>query len=460
MAEMVGLLVTAVGMIYISRIVGPEYIGFSATSGAIIILLGRLADGGLTAYASQLLARDDEPLRGLLAIITPPKFVASLVLVLLTLTVVALAPLNEKLKYFLNVTVSMVVLESCSPAWVFVALGRINVASVIRIVQSILYAAAIVIFIRQPEDWRHLPYLTIFNSGVNFSLAVAFLMYFRLYSLDRQLLGNGYLRRLTGFYREGMHFLKADLSGYVYTTSDRLILYYFTDPHTVGIYEAAYKIINPFYSINGIITPTLFRELAQSFKQGNINQVMAKYVFTMSILSIPLGFYLIYFSEFVVQEVYGPRFAESAVSLVILGFVITFGFTSGIIAQPFCAWKMQREFGTSVFWGNVVNTILNFSLIPFFGAVGAAIATLAAKIIVTVVSYVYFRRVTKYPIVADFGWFFLASMVPLLPVLLVARLVANNYLMTAMYGVLYFALVYFIYRHVFQKRLKLAEALG
>lgn len=459
-AEMLGLLVTALGMIYISRVVGPEYIGFSATTSAVIILLGRLADGGLTAYASQLLARDDEPLPTLLTIITPPKFVAAIVLVLATVAVVAFAPLNEKLKYFLNATVLMVVLESCTPAWVFVALGRINASSVIRIAQSILYAAAIVIFIRQPDDWRHLPYLTLFNSGVNFVLSVVLLAHFRLNSLDRQLFDGNYLKRLGRFYREGGHFLKADLSGYVYTTSDRLILYYFTNPQTVGIYEAAYKLINPFYSINGVVTPTFFRELAQSFKNGDIGRVMTKYVFIMSIFSIPLGFYLFSFSSFIVHEVYGPPFAASADSLLILGFVITFGFTSGIIAQPFCAWNMQREFGSSVFWGNVMNTILNFTLIPFFGAVGAAIATLAAKVMVTVVSYGYFRRVTDYPIVADFGWFFLASLIPLAPVLLLAGMTDNGYLLTTVYGALYLAMIYIVYRRVFKERMRGAEASG
>lgn len=452
-AEITGLLVIAFGMIYISRVVGPEYVGYNAITSAVLLLLGRLADGGLTAQASQILARDEESINTLLTTIALPKFLSAFLLVILTLGVVALLPLDATLKYFLNVAVWLVFFEACTPAWVFVSLGWINVASVIRIVQSLLFAIAILVFIRRPDDWHNLPYLTLFNSGINFTLAIIFLWHFRLFKVDRALLKKGYLQRLGRFYREGYHFLKADLSGYVYTTSDRLILYYFTDSHTVGIYEAAYKIINPFYSINGVITPTMFRDLAQSFKQGNIHKVMTKYVFTMCLLTIPLGFYLLYFSDFVVTFCYGTRFAESASSLRILGFVITFGFTSGIIAQPFCVWNMQREFGTSVFWGNVLNTVMNFTLIPFFGAVGAAMATLGAKIIVTIVSYIYFSRVTDYPIVTDFGWFFIASTVPLVLVIFAAQLFGNPFALTALYGVVYFALVAAIYQKIFRKRL-------
>lgn len=453
-AEITGLVVIAFGMIYISRVVGPEYVGFNAITFAVLTLLGRLADGGLTAQASQILARDEEPLGTLLTTIVPAKFLSAFLLVIVTLGAVILLPLDVKLKYFINVAVWMVFFEACTPAWVFVALGRINIASVIRIVQSLLYAVAILVFIRRADDWHNLPYLILFNSGINFALAMIFLWRSRLFKVDRALLKAGYRQRLGRFYREGYHFLKADLSGYVYTTSDRLILYYFTDSHTVGIYEAAYKIINPFYSINGVITPTMFRDLAQSFKQGNIYKVMTKYVFTMCILTIPLGFYLIYFSDFVVTFCYGTRFTESASSLRILGFVITFGFTSGIIAQPFCVWNMQREFGTSIFWGNVLNTVMNFALIPLWGAVGAALATLGAKVIVTIVSYVYFRRVTDYPIVTDFSWFFIASAIPLVLVVLAARLFTNPFVLTALFGVVYCALVVAIYQAFFRERLK------
>ena len=57
-AELSGLLVAMGSMIYISRVVGPEYVGFSATTSAILLLVTRLADGGLTSLASQRLARD------------------------------------------------------------------------------------------------------------------------------------------------------------------------------------------------------------------------------------------------------------------------------------------------------------------------------------------------------------------------------------------------------------------
>jgi O-antigen/teichoic acid export membrane protein len=443
-------------MIYISRIVGPEYVGFSATTGAVLLLISRLADGGLTSLASQRLARDDETLGSLLSFTLPPKLVVSVCLIVITLIVADVLNIDERLKYFIKITVFIVLLESCTPAWVFVALGRINIASFIRISQSLLYAIAVVVLVRNQADWKYLPYLTVFNSAINFVVASFFLWHFKIISLDFELFKGDYFAKLKTYYQEGFNFLKADLSVYIYTSSDRLILYYFTSPQVVGIYEAAYKIINPFYAINSVITPTMFRELAQSFKQNRVTPVMAKYVFSMSILSIPLGFFLIYFARPVVDMLYGAKFVESVPSLMVLGFVITFGFTSGIIVQPFAAWNMSKEYGSSIYWGNVLNTALNFTLIPFFGAIGAALATLAAKIIVTIVGYIYFKAATDYPIAKEFTYFFIASAVPLLLVYALSFATSNTIVLGVAFSIAYVLIVAGFYINYFKARLHLA----
>lgn len=453
MAEIAGLVISAVSMIYISRVVGPEYLGFSATTGAILLLVSRLADGGLTSLASQRLARDDERLDVLLAMTIPPKLAASAALILISLVVANYLNIDPRLKYFLKISVFIVLLEACTPAWVFVALGRINIASVIRIGQALLYAGAVFALIRNQGDWTYLPYLILFNSFVNFALAGYFIWHCRLNFIDTGVFKNNYYDRVTSYYREGFNFLKADLSTYVYTTSDRVILYYFAGSYVVGVYEAAYKIINPFYAINSVITSTMFRELAQSFKQGRLYPTMAKYVFSMSILSIPLGFFLMFFSKNVITILYGSKFLQSANCLLILGFVITFGFTGGIIVQPFSAWNMSKEYGTSIFLGNILNTILNFSLIPFFGAIGAALATMAAKIIVTVVGYIYFKKITDYPIAADFLCFTIASVFPLVLLFPLHEMKVNNYLLMSFYGVIYLFCTALLYRWRFRRQL-------
>jgi O-antigen/teichoic acid export membrane protein len=135
---------------------------------------------------------------------------------------------------------------------------------------------------------------------------------------------------------------------------------------------------------------------------------------------------------------------------MILGFVITFGYTSGIIVLPFSAWNMSREFGNAIFWGNALNVILNFALIPFWGAIGAALSVLGAKVIVTVSGYMYFKKVTDYPIIKDFSLFFIASAIPLLLIYALSKAIANNYVLTFVYSIVYIGIVAFMYSKYFK----------
>lgn len=440
-AEIFGLTISAVSMIYVSRVVGPAYLGFSAISTAILLLFSRIADGGLTSLATQRLARDDETLDVLLAVIMPPKLLASVTVTIFTWLASDLLNIDSHLEYFLKITVFALLFDVCTPAWIFVALGNIKATSFIRIGQSILTAAYIFIFIQESADWKYLPYLTVFNSFTGFGLAIIFLTQIKRPIFSTHLFNKNYIHVLKTFYREAMHFLKAELSVYVFMSSDRIILYYFTNPVTVGLYEAAYKIISPFYKISEVITPTMFRDLAQAFKRGEIYSTMSKYVFAMSIFTIPLGFFLLFFSQNIIDLLYGPQFSGSSSCLKILGFVITFGFIGGILVLPFSAWNMAKEYGNSIFCGNITNIILNFTLIPIYGAIGAATATLGAKLIVTVVGLTFFKRVTDYPIIADFIYFVAASSIPLIIVYLISFFSLNDYLQMIAYGCVYLGLI-------------------
>ncbi|BEH09162.1 MULTISPECIES: oligosaccharide flippase family protein [Geobacter] len=445
-AEAVALLLGAASMIYMSRVVGPEYVGFSAATSAVLLLLARFADGGLTALSSQRLARDDDTLGSLLALTVPPKIVLSCAVIAATLLVARFAGIDPRLAYFLSTAVFLIFFEVFSPAWVFVALGEINTASFIRVAQSSIYALVVFAFIRAPLDWQKLPYIMVLNSALGCVLALLFLGRRRVLSLDRRQFGPAYGRKIRQAFAESRHFLKADLSLYVFTTSDRLILYYFATPHAVGIYEAAYKIINPFYAISSIVTPTMFRPLAQSFKQGTPAAVLSRFTFLMLVGTVPLGFFLLLFSDSIIMTLYGPSFSESIACLQVLGFAISLGYAAGAIVLPFSAWNMAREYGATMIYGNIFNVLLNVALIPSLGGVGAALSTVAAKLAVALAAYRHFRNVTDYPILSDLLLFAVMACAPLLLVLALGLAVENPVILMAVYAASYAALVLVLVR--------------
>jgi O-antigen/teichoic acid export membrane protein len=205
------------------------------------------------------------------------------------------------------------------------------------------------------------------------------------------------------YVRPGLHSLKADISSFIFTSSDRLFLYVFASPAAVGLYAAAYSVIQPFYLINAVVWDAMYLPVAQAFVANRLAPTFRRYVDLMCFATIPLGFFLLAFAPFVMSTLYGPSYAPASAYLAILGWVITFGYTSGIAVVPFSAWNRQREYGNATSVGGALNMGLNFLLIPPFGGFGAAWATVAAKIAVTLAGVRYFRRITDYPLVQDFA---------------------------------------------------------
>ena len=72
---------------------------------------------------------------------------------------------------------------------------------------------------------------------------------------------------------------------------------------------------------------------------------------------------------------------------------------------------LPREYGNAVLGGSVVNLVLNLALIPPMAGIGAAVATVAAKVAVTLAGIRYFWKATSYPVLRDFVVYFAISAV-------------------------------------------------
>jgi O-antigen/teichoic acid export membrane protein len=209
--------------------------------------------------------------------------------------------------------------------------------------------------------------------------------------------------------KAGRHYLMAELSNFVYGSSDRLFLFVLAGATTVGLYDAAYKLIQPFYAISSVAVDSMYRSLARSFGTCESNHVFRRWVDVMSVATIPVGFVTLAFAPALIDLVYGSQFRGAETYLALLGFVITFGYMAGIVTIPFTAWNAPAPYGQAVFAGGAANIVLNVMLIPSLGGIGAGLATLTAKVTVGLAGFRTFRRLTDYPVLRDFGWYLVVS---------------------------------------------------
>jgi O-antigen/teichoic acid export membrane protein len=213
----------------------------------------------------------------------------------------------------------------------------------------------------------------------------------------------------------------------------------------VGLYEAAYRVIQPLYLISTVVTDAMYLQLARAYGTDRLAPTFRRYVDLMCFATIPLGFFLLAFAPLLIATIYGTNYMAASPYLAVLGWVITFGYTSGIAVIPFSAWNRPREYGNSTAFGGVLNLGLNFGLIPPYGGLGAAWATVAAKIAVTLAGIRYFRRATDYPLVRDFLEYLAISAAAFVAAIITRRLFPEADLTgMVVFGLVYVSLVGFV----------------
>jgi O-antigen/teichoic acid export membrane protein len=182
--------------------------------------------------------------------------------------------------------------------------------------------------------------------------------------------------------RRSMPFWLTGLFMFIYFRTDTVMLGLLTSYNAVGYYNAAYKFIDLFVFLPGLLVVVLLPTMSSMFKKDakrlrNMINVVFRYVL---MLGIPLaaGTYLI--AERLILFVYGESFLpHSALALQILAIAVLFIFINTLLGNLLNAIGQQKKFLFAAVITATLNVILNFILILQYEYIGAAIATVATQ---------------------------------------------------------------------------------
>jgi O-antigen/teichoic acid export membrane protein len=206
------------------------------------------------------------------------------------------------------------------------------------------------------------------------------------------------IRSVTKFYRNTFWLFLYGIAFQVYFKIDVLMLNAFKDASEVGLYTAAYKFFEVFLFVPALIMGVLF----PSFSRITDRDVYARWVKEiqryLSVFGMAIVLLFFVLSDQIIGLSYGSAFGGSASILRVLALTLALYFVN-------CVWPMSlnsRGFEKSTLLclgiGIAANVSLNLWLIPLLGAMGAALATLFAELIVSI-CYFYFvnLRIGKAP---------------------------------------------------------------
>lgn len=375
-------------VVFLARTLQAEAYGRWSFAVALASYFSVLVNLGLGTVGSRELALNRGRLTELLSVIVPMKLIGALV-GLVAVTIVALK-LPKSFEQQLLVVLCYIPLAAVfwHMDWVFTGLGRLDLLGIAQVVESLVVAVCLFLFVRLPSDVVYLPVAATVGALVACALMVVSL---RAIAPDA-----GFRPTLRGagpLLHAAAPVAGAWLLGRLYGNLDLVLVSFMRTDAEVGWYSAAYRLLSPFFLLRYPMTYSLMPVMAQLLAESpeRVSDLVNRLVRLAIFASVPLGLGGLLLAEPLVKLVYGAAFAPASAPLAWLAWSAALLLLNVLgMALLYAAGQQRRVLAvTAVALG--VNLGLNLGLIPVLGIQGAALAMVSSDLVMLVM-YVCWTR--------------------------------------------------------------------
>ena len=383
--QIIVLLAPIVTAPYLARVVGAERLGiysFVSSSGNIIITLSLL---GIYSYGCRQTAyvRDQKQL---LTQTFWEIMAARLLLTVLGTAIYAVfILLNRDTARFLLLYYPYLLANFLDCSWVYVGLEDMLPAVMKNILVKLLTVAGIFLLVKGPGDlWIYI----LLIAGA--TLLGNVLVYFQL-------------PKYVGLSRPELHSFPVHIRGSLrlffpqaaymfYLQVDKVMLKWLTGTTAqVSYYDQAEKIIMIPLTAVTVISTVMMPRIANEFQKGNrdeIERLLLRAGRFALFLACPMMVGLFVVARQFVPWYLGPAFLPTATAMMVLSPIVVLNSMTGISGSQYFTATDQisvlfKAYGAAA----LINVVVNALLIPRFGYLGAAIATVLSAAISAVVQY-------------------------------------------------------------------------
>jgi len=175
----------------------------------------------------------------------------------------------------------------------------------------------------------------------------------------------------------------------IYMRIDQVMIKNMMSDEAVGYYAAAVRLCEAWYFIPVTLCNSIFPAIvnAKNVSEAFYNNRMQKLYDLLTWLAIAIAIPVTIFSSLIIQLLFGSDFADASPVLTIYiwaGVAVFLGVASSqyLINENLTKLSFMRTL-----IGMILNVVLNFILIPSYGIVGSAVATLVSYTVVTFILF-------------------------------------------------------------------------
>ena len=378
---------------YISRILGADGLGIYSYSYSISNYFAILAMLGTITYGSKVIAktRDDkfERSKNFFEIITLQILLASIGTIIYVAFIVASGQENQEI--FL-IQAMMIAACAFNVGWFFFGMEEFRITVTRNVIIKVIQIAGIFLFVKTKSDlWK---YVFIMSFGELLSQLSLFLIIRKYICFVKPTL-KGILRHI----KPNLLLFIPGIAFAINQDLDKTMIGIFSSYANTGFYYNAEKLIKiPTGIITGVgvvLLPYVTNSIVAN-KRKNTSDFIKKSIYPMMFLTIALSVGIVSISREFVPLFFGEGYEPCIDLIKIMAFTMIFkAIADAIRTQYLIPNDRERDYSAAVLVGAIVNCILNSIMIRYYGAMGAAVATLISEALVFIIYNVIIWKDTR-----------------------------------------------------------------
>lgn len=365
--------------IWVARYLGPAEFGLFSYALAFAALFSSFANLGLDSIVVRGLVREPSKRDAYLGTAFWLKLIGAITMLVVISTAMQLTESDAVTKLYIFVIASGTIFQSFEVVdFYFQSQVRSKFVSICKFTQLVISSLLKLYLIFVGAD---LIWFVLVSLIDQVSLAGSLYLAYRSQKLG-DFLGHFDWEMAKRLLQDSWPLILSGLVIMIYMRIDQIMIKEMLGEREVGLYSAATRISEVWYFIPMLLTKSLFpsivnaKEISEKLYYSRLQRIFSFLVLLSLLVALPLTL----LSDWLIVLLYGADFMESGKVLMIhiwTGMFVAMGVAS---SSWFTIENLQRYAFYRTALGAIVNIALNLALIPTYGIVGAAVATILAQL--------------------------------------------------------------------------------
>jgi O-antigen/teichoic acid export membrane protein len=373
-----------------ARLLGPDRFGLYAFAFAFGNILANASDFGLQMFLSREVAQGERSRVAVLGQVIRAKGVLTLCVGLLLTAAALLYPRPAEVRVLLVLMTAVAVAHSWNELWnyFFRGIQSLKEEAVLNLLNMFVGTGLGILLLVRGGGVVGLS-LALLAAEISTCILALLLLRHRG-DLDMKMAAPAAGRAI----REAAPIGIAILLSILYFRIDTIFLERMKGDAAVGAYGAAYKILESFMFLPAIFLAAIYPAFAETMRNSlqQMRRVYRNSLRWMLLLGTSIVVGTLLFAALGLRILYGQAYAEAVPVLRVLSPALLFIFINYALTHFLVALRGQKW--NAIFAGVCIgiNVLLNFLLIPRWGGIGAAAATVVTEATLFVLCFIAVRK--------------------------------------------------------------------